>query len=124
MNLATKRKLVLYLTPLIMACIRIEWSFKGMYDFRAWAETDPTRLYVESLVGWCVWLIGLWLFYGGVILVTACVVGCAMESLGWMRPDPQKVVSDEMHVIVTLTWLVITLGGWLIQCWPGRFDSD
>ena len=125
MSLATKRKLVLYLTPLLVACVRIKWSFEGMYDFRYSAETEPTQLYVEAIAGWCVWLLGLWFAYWFVIMMTAFVVVSAMEYLGWMRPDPQTYVSDEMHVIVTLTWLVITLGGWLIEYWPaGRFDSD
>ena len=32
MHLATKRKLVLYLTPLFVACVRLEWDIKGVQE--------------------------------------------------------------------------------------------
>jgi hypothetical protein len=119
MRLATKRKLVLYLTPLVVACVRLGWTVKGAQEYRS------TYDYVEALVEWCLGLLGLWLIYYVVILFTAFVVVRASDRLGWMSPDPQGYVSDEMHGIVTLTWLVITLGGWLIQYWPaGNFDWD
>jgi hypothetical protein len=119
MHLATKRKLVLNLTPLFVACVRLGWDVKGAQEYRS------TYDYVEALVEWCLMLLGFWLLYWFVILMTAFLVVQMSERLGWMPPGPQKPLSDEMHGIVTLTWLMITLGGWLSQYWPqGSSDWD
>jgi hypothetical protein len=121
MHLATKRKLVLYLTPLFVACLRVRewWSFPDALVYRS------TARYVEALLTPFLVLLGLWFLYYFVILMTAFIVVYASERLGWMGPAPQKTVSDEMHGIITLTWLVIKLGGWLGQYWPaGNSDWD
>jgi hypothetical protein len=117
MPLATQRKLVLYLTPLFVACVRLGWNVEAAEAYRS------TYHYIEALVEWCLVLLLFWFLYRFVILMTAFVVVCASMHLGWIPPASQKSVSDEMDGIITLTWLVITLGGWLIRYWPaGSFD--
>ena len=141
MSLVTKRKLVFYLTPLVVACFRIERThIERTFESTAAIHRylDPTHVYVVSLA---IWLFIHWMTYLIGIIWTASIVSMLGQLLGWVQDDesgawlrqqlglePDEALTrrhemdagsilkgtfafDPILGIVTLTWLVITPGG-------------